>query len=49
MQLTSFIKNLQQHIKRQIERKVCKYAQHTNKGCKTLIFFELGGIEFGFI
>jgi len=35
---TSFIKNLHHHIKRQIERKVRKYAQHANKGCKALIF-----------
>jgi len=35
---TSFIKNLHQYIKRQIERKVGKYAQHANKGRKTLIF-----------
>jgi len=36
-----FIKNLHHHIKRQIERKVGKYAQHANKGRKALIF-ELG-------
>ena len=33
----SFIKNMHQHIKRQIERKIGKYAQHANKGCKALI------------
>jgi len=35
---TYFIKNLHQHIKHQIERKVGKYAQHANKGRKALIF-----------
>ena len=34
----SFIKNLHQHIKQQIERKIGKYAQHANKGRKVLIF-----------
>jgi len=34
----SFIKNLHQHIKRQIERKVGKYALHANKGRKALVF-----------
>jgi len=37
----SFIKNLHHHIKRQIKRKVGKYAHHDNKGRKALIF-ELG-------
>ena len=34
----SFIKDMHHHIKLQIERKVDKYAEHANKGCKTLIF-----------
>jgi len=34
----TFIKNLHQHIKRQIKRKVGKYAQHANKIHKALIF-----------
>ena len=34
----SLIKNLHRHIKRQIERKVGKYAQHANKGHKALMF-----------
>jgi len=34
----SFIKDLHHHIKLQIERKVGKYVEHTNKGCKALIF-----------
>jgi len=34
----SFIKDLQHHIKQQIERKVGKYVEHANKGRKALIF-----------
>jgi len=34
----AFIKNLHQHIKRQIERNVGKYAQNANMRCKGLIF-----------
>jgi len=34
----SFIQTLHPHIKLQIERKVGKYAHHTNKGRKSLIF-----------
>jgi len=40
---TSFIKNLHHHIKRQIERKVGKYAQHANKEHKALIASLLKG------
>jgi len=39
---TYFIKNLHHHIKRQIERKVGKYAQFSNKGCNALIFEHQG-------
>jgi len=35
---TTFIKKLHQHVKRKIERKVGKYVQHANKGCKEIIF-----------
>ena len=34
----SFIKDLQHHIKLQIERKVGKYVEHDNKGRNALIF-----------
>jgi len=34
----SFIKDLNHHIKQQIERKVGKYVEHANKGRKELIF-----------
>jgi len=32
------IKDLYHHIKQKIERKVGKYVEHANKGCKALIF-----------
>ena len=35
-QKASFIKNLHHHIKLQIERKVGKYAKHTNKGVQSI-------------